>query len=326
MNSFGRLYRISIFGESHGKSVGILIDGCTPGIKLNEDDFIIDLNRRKAGEFGTTKRIEQDIPQIKSGVFNGYTTGAPILVQFENNNTNSSAYEKIKDIPRPGHSDFTASKKYNEFNDYRGGGHFSGRISLGLVAGGVIAKKMLSSVNLKAVVLDNEKESLKDRIKRAEDLGDSVGAVIECRASDLEIGLGEPFFDSVESNLSHLVFSIPGVKGVEFGDGFSLTKKTGSEVNDLIINKNGVTKTNHSGGINGGITNGNELVFRIAVKPTSSILKTQKTINLKTGGIADLRIEGRHDTCFALRVPVILEAVTAIVLSDFFLIRASGRQ
>jgi len=326
MNSFGRLYRISIFGESHGKSVGILIDGCTPGIKLNEDDFIFDLNRRKAGEFGTTKRIEHDIPQIKSGVFNDYTTGAPILIQFENNNIKASAYEKIKDIPRPGHSDFTASKKYNNFNDYRGGGHFSGRISLGLVAGGVIAKKILSSVNIKAVVLDNEKEPLKDRIKRAEELGDSVGAVIECRVSGLEIGLGEPFFDSVESNLSHLIFSIPGVKGVEFGDGFSLTKKTGKEVNDLIINKNGMTKTNHSGGINGGITNGNDLVFRIAVKPASSILKTQKTINLKTGEIADLKIEGRHDTCFALRVPVILEAVTAIVLCDFFLIRASGRQ
>ncbi len=318
MNSFGRLFRISIFGESHGYGVGILIDGCLPGISLNKDDFIADLNKRRAGKPGTTGRIERDIPEIKSGVFNGLTTGSPILIQFKNSDKDSSAYERIKDIPRPGHSDFTAIKKYNGYNDYRGGGHFSGRLTLGLVAAGVIAKKILSKVEIVVSIID--KELLTDKIKKAKAEGDSVGAIIECRVSKVRIGIGEPFFDSIESTISHLIFAIPGVKGIEFGDGFNIIDKNGSEANDLIINKDGLTETNHSGGINGGISNGNDLVFRIAVKPTSSIAKTQKTFNLISENIEELNIKGRHDTCFALRIPIIVEAVTAIVLSDLYLL------
>ncbi len=318
MNSFGRLFRISIFGESHGQCVGVLIDGCLAGIKLDESDFIEDLNRRKAGEFGTTKRIESDKPEIKTGVFKGLTSGAPILFQFNNENTDASVYEKIKDIPRPGHSDFTAFKKYNGYNDYRGGGHFSGRLTLGLVAAGVIAKKIIPDFIIKASIID--KELLTEKIIKAQAMGDSVGAIIECRVSGINVGLGEPFFDSIESMISHIIFSIPGIKGIEFGDGFSIVDKNGSETNDTILNKEGLTKTNHSGGINGGISNGNELVFRIAIKPTSSIARTQETINLKNNDIEELNIKGRHDTCFALRVPVIVEAVTAIVLCDLYLL------
>ncbi len=318
MNSFGRLFRISIFGESHGQCVGVLIDGCLAGIKLDESDFIEDLNRRKAGEFGTTKRIESDKPEIKTGIFKGLTSGAPILIQFNNENRDSTVYEQIKDIPRPGHSDFTALKKHNGYNDYRGGGHFSGRLTLGLVAAGVVAKKIIPGLKIKATIID--KELLTEKIKKAQAIGDSVGAKIECSVSGINTGLGEPFFDSIESMISHLIFSVPGIKGIEFGDGFSIIDKNGSEVNDIILNKEGLTKTNHSGGVNGGISNGNELVFRIAVKPTSSISKTQKTINLKNNEIEELNIKGRHDTCFALRVPVIVEAVTAIVLSDLYLL------
>lgn len=325
MNSFGRVFRISIFGESHGDAIGIIVDGTPSGIKLSEDDFSVDLNRRKSGAFGTTTRIESDIPEIKSGVFNGFTSGAPILIQFRNNNKKSHDYKNLIDTPRPGHSDFTAAEKYNGYNDIRGGGHFSGRITLGLVAAGVIAKKILSDVKINACIPENKLEPLMEKIKEAQMKGDSVGAVIECSISGLQRGLGEPFFDSVESNLSHMIFSIPAIKGIEFGAGFSSADKWGSEINDLIIDKNGKTESNNSGGINGGITNGNDLVFRVVVKPTSSISKPQRTMNMKTNKIEDLKIEGRHDTCIALRVPVIVEAAAAIVLCDFHLLQNKER-
>ncbi len=325
MNGFGRIFRISIFGESHGECIGVVMDGVPSGIKLSKEDFYSDLERRKSGKFGTTMRIEGDEPEIKSGVFNGFTTGAPILILFENNGNESSTYEKIKDIPRPGHGDFTAMKKYNGYNDYRGGGHFSGRLTLGLVAAGVVAKKIFPDIRIKTSISGNNNEIFKNRIEMARESGDSVGAVVECRVLGIDIGLGEPFFDSIESVLSHLIFSIPGIKGIEFGDGFKIAEKTGSEVNDLIIDKKGKTKTNYSGGINGGITNGNDLVFRIAVKPTSSISKPQQTFNFMTKKIERLEIEGNHDTCFAIRVPVIVEAVTAIVLSDFYLLHAKKK-
>jgi len=320
MNSFGRLFRITVYGESHGSGVGVVIDGIPVGMGLKEDDFKQDLKRRKSGKSGTTTRLEKDIPSIISGVFNGFTTGAPINVFYENKNIDSTEYERIKDTPRPGHSDFVANKKYGGFNDYRGGGHFSGRLTLGLVSAGVIAKKILKGVEIKAKISERNTKKIIERIKKAEKYGDSIGAEIECRVNGLPVGLGEPFFDSVESNISHLIFAIPGIKGIEFGDGFGIVKKTGNEANDLIVDINGKTATNSSGGINGGITNGNELILRVAVKPTSSIAMSQRTVNMKSGKIEDLTIKGRHDICFALRVPVIVESVVAIVLADFFLI------
>ncbi len=321
MNSFGRKFKISIFGESHGKSVGVTIDGCPPGIKLDEADFLSDLDRRKSGAKGTTPRQETDLPEIISGVFNGFSTGAPITIIFKNEDTRSKDYSKLKEHPRPGHADFTAFKKYNGFNDYRGGGHFSARLTLALVSAGVVAKKLISPIDIRAQLISvhgnsNIEQAIDDAISK----GESVGAIVECIASNLPVGLGEPFFDSVESVISHLVFAIPAIKGIEFGSGFKAAQMYGSEHNDLILDESGKTSSNHAAGINGGITNGNEIVFRIAVKPTSSISKAQETFNLKTGKLEQLMIGGRHDVCVALRVPVILEAVTAIALADFFLI------
>jgi chorismate synthase len=321
MNTFGRIFRISIFGESHGKSVGVTIDGCPAGIDLCEEDFLEDLARRRAGAKGTTPRKEKDLPEIISGVFNGKTTGAPLTVLFRNENTRSKDYSQLKVIPRPGHADFVALKKYKGYNDYRGGGHFSGRLTLGLVAAGVIAKKIIIPVNISAKLIEaggqsNIEKAVEDALKKRE----SIGGIVSCSAVNLPVGWGEPFFDSIESIISHLVFAIPAIKGVEFGSGFQAAKMTGSEHNDEIIDPEGRTKTNHAGGINGGITNGNDLYFKVAVKPTSSISLAQETINLKTRQTEILEIKGRHDACIALRVPVVLEAVTAIALADFKLI------
>lgn len=321
MNSFGRLFRISIFGESHGESIGVIIDGCPAGIAIQPIDFVEDLERRKPGIKGTTPRKEDDIPQFMSGIFNGFTSGAPISIIFKNENRISSDYSSVKSTPRPGHSDFVADKKFGGFNDYRGGGHFSGRLTLGLVAAGVIAKKILDPINIKAEIIEiGGSSNFIEAIDKALKNSDSVGGIIECRVSGLPVGLGEPFFDSVESVLSHLVFSIPAVKGIEFGLGFESAKKYGSEVNDPYLNDKGMTLSNNSGGINGGISNGNELVFRIAVKPTSSISKTQNTFNFSNESMDELNIKGRHDACIALRVPPVLEAVTAIGIADLLLI------
>lgn len=317
MNSIGNNFRISIFGESHGKSVGVLIDGCPAGMDLCEADFLEDINRRKPGAKGTTTRIESDIPQIKSGVFNGKTTGTPILIEFENQNIKSKDYSNLIKHPRPGHADFVAQKKYEGFQDYRGGGHFSGRLTIALVAAGVIAKKLLKDIQISAQLTEvGGQKDISKAVDTAIKNQDSVGGLIECRASNMPVGLGEPFFDSLESRISHLAFSIPGLKAIEFGDGFSAAKMTGSEFNDPIINKEGTTSSNHSGGINGGISNGNDLFFRVAIRPTASISKAQDTFNFESMKIEELRIKGRHDSCIALRVPVIIEAITAIVLAD----------
>ncbi len=317
MNSFGKLFRVSIYGESHGKEVGVLIDGCPAGIPLEEKDFETALLRRKSGAKGTTPRLESDTPTIKSGVFKGKTTGAPVLITFENKNVKSKDYDSLKDTPRPGHADFTAMKKYGGFNDYRGGGHFSGRLTLGLVAAGVTAKKIIAPVTVKATLVEAGGDTDIERaVNEAIKIKNSIGGIIECEAQNVPVGLGEPFFDSVESMLSHMMFSIPAVKGIEFGAGFKAARMTGSEHNDPIIDANGKTETNHAGGINGGITNGNPLVFRVVVKPTSSISLPQRTINMKTGEQTDMVIEGRHDTCIALRVPVVVECAAAIVLAD----------
>lgn len=317
MNSFGNHFRVSIFGESHGPMIGITIDGCPPGLQLSQEDFYPDIIRRQPGAPGTTPRIETDEPRLVSGWFNGFTTGAPLTIIFENQNIRSGDYDQLKKQPRPGHADWVAMQKFNGFNDPRGGGHFSGRLTLPLVAAGVVAKKILSSVIIKAEL--TEAGGLKDiqaAIRKAEAESDSIGGIVECRVTGLPPGLGEPFFDSVESLLAHAVFAIPAIKGIEFGSGFNAARMKGSEHNDLIINPEGTTQTNSAGGINGGLTNGNDLIFRISVKPTSSISLPQMTLNLETGKVEELRIAGRHDLCIALRVPVVVEAVTAIVLAD----------
>jgi chorismate synthase len=484
MNSFGRLFRISIFGESHGESVGIVVDGCPAGLPLTVDDFLPDLERRKGGtQKGTTPRQEEDLPIFKSGIFNNKATGAPITILFENKNVRSADYEKQRDVPRPGHADFVAHKKFAGFEDYRGSGHFSGRLTVALVAAGVIAKKILKEVKTspqtplqrrgadqhlnapgfitnspdqwktvsvyakenrqkptaaeeklweqlrnrklkgskfrrqhpieghipdfvcierKLVVevdgeyhnqeeqkrLDEERAKILSRngyrllrfesdvvlkkmdwvlkeiekaleseavspsplkresegevsngitissqileiggekdlnkgLQKAIDEKDSIGGIIECRATGLPIGLGEPFFDSAESVLSHIVFAIPAVRGIEFGTGFPAARMFGSEHNDAIENMEGKTRSNHAGGIVGGLTNGNELVFRIAIKPTSSTPKEQNTLNWNTGKVENASVKGRHDLCIALRVPAILEAVTAIALADLVML------
>ena len=323
MNSFGTIFRVSIFGESHGPAVGIVIDGCPPGIPISAADFVTDIERRKGGiQKGTTPRKEDDIPVFLSGVFNDKTTGAPLAISFANNNTRSSDYEKLRSFPRPGHADFVAHEKFNGFEDYRGGGHFSGRLTVCLVAAGVLAKKILAQSNIycEASIKEIGGETDLDKgLQKAIDAKDSVGGIVECVVKDLPIGLGEPFFNSAESLISHAVFSIPAIKGIEFGAGFAAAKMFGSEHNDAILNKEGKTQTNHAGGIVGGITNGNELVFRVVVKPTSSTPKEQQTLNVESNEVESFSVKGRHDLCIALRVPVVLEAVTAMVLADLIL-------
>jgi len=328
MNAFGRIFRVNIFGESHGESVGINIDGIPAGLALSVDDFLTDIERRKGGtQKGTTPRQETDLPILKSGVFNGKTTGAPLTILFENNNIRSGDYAKQRDVPRPGHADFVANKKYGNNEDYRGGGHFSGRLTVALVAAGVIAKRLLltsskgGGIKIHSTILEIGGETdLEKGLQKAVDNKDSVGGIVECKVNGLPIGLGEPFFDSVESLISHAVFAIPAVRGIEFGTGFQSAKMFGVEHNDAIKDASGATFTNHAGGVVGGITNSNEMVFRIAIKPTSSTPKEQHTYNWETNTIDTFSVKGRHDLCIALRVPVVLEAVTAMVLVDLMLL------
>jgi len=324
MNSFGRIFRMTIYGESHGTGVGLVLDGCPAGLPLKVEDFETDIERRKGGiQKGTTPRQESDLPIIKTGVFNDRTTGAPITIFFENNNTRSGDYEKLRAIPRPGHADFVAHEKFGGYEDYRGGGHFSGRLTVALVAAGVIAKKLLMLVhtNMRAEIKEIAgMTDLEAGLQKAIDAKDSVGGIVECRVQNLPASLGEPFFDSVESLISHAVFSIPAVRAIEFGTGFAAAGMFGSEHNDAIADKTGRTITNHAGGVVGGISNGNELVFRIAIKPTSSTPKEQETFNRETGVRELFSVKGRHDLCIALRVPVVLEAVTALVLADLLLL------
>ena len=322
MNKFGTLFSVQIFGESHGACVGLTIDGCPAGLPLMVADFTEDMERRKGGkQKGTTPRQEDDIPIFKTGIFNDLTTGAPLMMLFENNNTRSGDYEKQRAVPRPGHADFTAHHKIGGFEDYRGGGHFSGRLTAALVGAGVVAKMLLKGVEVKATLKSIGGETdLEKGLQRAIDNKDSVGGIVECVVSGLPIGLGEHFFNSVESLISHAVFAIPAIRGIEFGTGFAAANMFGIEHNDAIIDASGKTKTNHAGGVVGGYTNGNDLVFRIAVKPTSSTPKEQNTLNWETNEQENFSVKGRHDLCIALRVPVVLEAVTAIVLADLMMI------
>jgi len=323
VNSYGRVFRLSIFGESHGPAVGILLDGVPPGLPLETADFEEDLGRRRSGKPGTTARREPDLPTLVSGIYQGKTNGAPLLIEFANSDRRPGDYTALKDTPRPGHADFTAAMKYDFHNDPRGGGHFSGRLTVGLVAAGVVAKKLIQPVRVQSELLEvGGEKDYTALLEEAVQAGDSLGGIISCRADDLPAGLGEPWFDSVESLISHLVFSIPAVRGIEFGTGFAAARMRGSQHNDPLLASDGRTATNHAGGINGGITNGNQLEFRVAVKPTSSISRPQRTVNLRTGEEVELEIEGRHDSCIALRVPVVVEAATAVVLADLLMLKA----
>ena len=371
MNTFGRKFRVSIFGESHGELIGVVLDGVPAGLELSEQDFEQDIQRRKSGARGTTPRKEEDKPQIVSGVFEGHTTGAPLTIVFRNNNTHSSDYEQFATMPRPGHADLTAAIKWDDCQDPRGSGHFSGRLTLPVVAAGVVAKKVLADatilddapvneINARIVQIggvdfstrpsaslemtkgplemtDGIHEMTRDsgitdgphEVARKSEMseeaqkvldqaikdGDSIGAVVECVVPEIDLGYGEPFWDSVESVISHAIFSIPGVRGIEFGDGFKAAAMRGSEHNDP-IGPDGRPLKNGAGGVNGGISNGAPIVFRVAFKPTSSISRPQQTFNFQTGEMDTLAVKGRHDVCFALRAPVIVEAMTAIALAD----------
>ena len=339
MNTFGRKFRVSIFGESHGELIGVVLDGVPAGLELSEQDFEQDILRRKSGAKGTTPRIEDDKPRIVSGLYEGHTTGAPLSIVFENKNTRSTDYSLFEVMPRPGHADLTAALKWDDCQDPRGGGHFSGRLTLPVVAAGVVAKKILTDATIldetpfrtvdarivELAGLPGSSESdfpsaWQDAIDNAIKEGDSLGAVVECIVPDIDPGYGEPFWDSVESQIAHAVFAIPGVRGIEFGDGFEAARMKGSEHNDP-IGPDGRPTKNGAGGANGGITNGAPISFRVAFKPTSSIRKAQQTFNFEKGEMDSLEVPGRHDVCFALRAPVVVEAMTAIVLADLALVK-----
>ena len=339
MNTIGRKFRVSIFGESHGELIGVVLDGVPAGLELSEQDFEQDILRRKSGAKGTTPRIEDDKPGIVSGLYEGHTTGAPLAIVFENKNTRSTDYSLFEVMPRPGHADLTAALKWDDCQDPRGGGHFSGRLTLPVVAAGVVAKKILTDATIldetpfrtvdarivELAGLPGSSESdfpsaWQDAIDNAIKEGDSLGAVVECIVPDIDPGYGEPFWDSVESQIAHAVFAIPGVRGIEFGDGFEAARMKGSEHNDP-IGQDGRPTKNGAGGANGGITNGAPISFRVAFKPTSSIRKAQQTFNFEKGEMDSLEVPGRHDVCFALRAPVVVEAMTAIVLADLALVK-----
>ena len=336
MNTFGRRFRVSVFGESHGELIGVVLDGVPAGLELDVMDFAADITRRKSGAKGTTPRIESDVPKIVSGVFEGHTTGAPLTIVFANDNTRSEDYSIFAAMPRPGHADLTAAIKWDDCQDPRGSGHFSGRLTLPIVAAGTVAKKILADitildetpcdsitseiVELGGIPADETQNQWRNIIDAAIKEGDSLGAVIECTVNQIDPGYGEPFWDSVEAVISHAIFSIPGVRGIEFGDGFKAAAMKGSEHNDP-IGSDGRPIKNGAGGVNGGITNGAPVTFKVAFKPTSSIRRPQQTFNFVNGEMDTLEVPGRHDVCFALRAPVVVEAMTAISLADLALMK-----
>jgi chorismate synthase len=319
MNSFGRNFRVEIFGESHGPAVGAIVDGCPPGIAIGAADFEADMARRRSGAAGTTERREADLPEILSGVFEGRSTGSPILLVVRNADTRSADYEDFKRVPRPGHADFTSRFKFGGFSDPRGSGHFSGRVTAGLVAAAAVAKKTLPGVSFDTRLLEaGGRRDIEAAAAEAKAAGDSIGGLVEIRVRGLTPGLGEPFFDAAESLIAHALFAVPAVRGVEFGDGFAAARMRGSEHNDPFVSRSGATSKNGSGGVNGGITNGNELVVRVAVKPASTISAPQRTLDFASGEEAILAPGGRHDACIALRAAVVLEAAVAVALADLY--------
>lgn len=356
---WGKNVKISIFGESHGEAIGIVIDGLPSGLDLDLDYIKYEMKRRAPGNNPiSTARKEKDEFNILSGYFGGKTTGTPLCAMIKNSDKKSKDYSKIKDVMRPGHADFTGNARYKGFNDYRGGGHFSGRITAPIVFAGAVAKQLLEK---KGVIIGSHIKSIKDieddsfdfcsikeeKLKRlkeekiptinkdkkdemekiilkSKEKGDSVGGVIECAAINLDVGLGNPFFDSIESVMSHLLFSVPAVKGVEFGAGFDITEMFGSESNDEFYYDGDDVKTysNNNGGILGGITNGMPLIFRCAIKPTPSIAKSQRTIDISKKENVTLNVNGRHDPCIVQRAIPVIESVAAISLLDFYLSKA----
>lgn len=367
-NFFGDVFRIALSGESHSPLMSVEIHGVPKGLPLCPEDFAADIARRRPGRKGTTARVETDVPEIVRGVMDGVTTGTTLKIVFRNQNIAPSAYRQFVDMPRPGHADWVRRIKYGADSLTSGGGMFSGRMTLPIVAAGVVAKKIIAPVTVSArlteiggrrlehgrvfpsmdtglsgadssvstsqspvactgmsandlpgmEVLTSESE-LDAFLEHIASEGDSVGGIVECTCAGVPAGLGEPFFYPMEAALSQMIFSIPGIRGIEFGDGFGASRMRGSQHNDPIIDTAGHTSRNGAGGINGGITNGNPLVFRVAVKPTSSIARPQQTVNLSTGRMEELSIKGRHDVCFALRVPPVIESAAAIVLCDFIL-------
>lgn len=350
---WGSKIKLSIFGESHGNAIGITIDGLPAGFSIDMDKIMMEMARRAPGKSSlSTPRKESDIPEILSGYFEGKTTGAPLCAIIRNSNTKSKDYSKLKDVMRPGHADYTGAVRYKGFNDYRGGGHFSGRITAPLVFAGAICKQilevkgiiisahinsigkikdcsflesdisdeLLNSFKEKELPLINTKleDEMRQEILSARSSGDSIGGTIECAILGVSPGIGDPFFDSVESTLAHLMFSVPAVKGIEFGKGFDISKMRGSEANDEYYLENGniKTKTNNNGGILGGITNGMPIIFNVAIKPTASIFKEQNTVNIVTMEETTLYIEGRHDPCIVQRALPVIEAVAAIGITE----------
>lgn len=352
----GNKLKISIFGESHGEAIGVVIDGMPAGYDIDFENVHKELRRRAPGQNQySTSRKEKDIPRVLSGIFEGKTTGAPISAIIENTNTISKDYSKLKVMPRPSHADYPAMIKYSGFNDYRGGGHFSGRLTALIVFAGAICKEILKTKdiyigshiksinNIKDETFDKVKvdfktlenlstmefptlnkesqEKMKLKIIEAKENLDSVGGIIEGAIINLPVGLGSPMFDSVESVISQMLFSIPGVKGVEFGDGFEISKLYGSQAKDEYYFDNDIIKTyeNHNGGILGGITTGMPIIFSVAIKPTSSIGQKQRTINLSTNKNDILEIEGRHDPCIVQRAVPVIECAVAISILDILL-------
>jgi len=349
-NSFGRLFTITSFGESHGRCVGVIVDGCPAGLIITEEDIQREVDKRKPGVGTiTTRRVEEDKVEVLSGIFNGHTTGAPICLLIWNKDVDSSEYERIRFLPRPGHADYTAFMKYGGFNDFRGGGRFSGRITATFVMAGAIAKKLLSLINIEVLAHTIEIGGIKAKpkgfeeirknvwgnpvrcadLKAAEEMtrviekvkkeGDSIGGIIEGIALNVPVGLGEPVFDTLEGELAKALFAIPAIKGIEFGSGFSAAGKRGSENNDPFTIRNGeiVTVTNNAGGILGGISNGMPIVVRVAVKPTSSIARSQETVNMESMESSSLVVGGRHDTCIVPRAVVVVKSMMAVTLCDF---------
>lgn len=350
---WGSKIKLSIFGESHGNAIGITIDGIPAGFSIDMDKIMMEMARRAPGKSSlSTPRKESDIPEILSGYFEGKTTGAPLCAIIRNSNTKSKDYSKLKDVMRPGHADYTGAVRYKGFNDYRGGGHFSGRITAPLVFAGAICKQILEvkgiivSAHINSIgkikdcsflesdisdeLLNSFKENelplintkledeMRQEILSTRSSGDSIGGTIECAILGVSPGIGDPFFDSVESTLAHLMFSVPAVKGIEFGKGFDISKMRGSEANDEYYLENGniKTKTNNNGGILGGITNGMPIIFNVAIKPTASIFKEQNTVNIVTMEETTLCIEGRHDPCIVQRALPVIEAVAAIGITE----------
>lgn len=323
MHTFGQLLKLHIYGSSHGPEVGVLLDGVPAGIAINAMDFEHALEKRKPNLKGTTPRKESDRILIRSGVFEGYTTGVPILLSFYNENQRSEDYENQRSIPRPSHVDFVAHEKYKGYEDYRGGGAFSARLTVGIVAAGVVAKKIIANYlqwekyEIKSEILQVGKEAEVDMgMAKAIEAKDSVGGLIKIQANGIPIGVGEPYFYGLDAAIAQAVFSIPAVKGLEFGKGFASLNMFGSEHNDAIINNKGETKTNHAGGVVGGLSNGNPLEFQVVFKPTSSTPQIQRSYNWKSKEVEEFSIKGRHDLCVSLRAPIILESITNWVLAD----------